>query len=246
MTVELENLVAHHPATALDIPVAFEYLGHKGSLQMMYRGKPRRISHMRVGFTGDKPFAPQGFARLVSRPPLDVTVNAGGWAPYESKDERLDSAFMIFASTPLMLPQILNARRIEAFFALAKELGGFPVGITFGRSILQVEKVAFSDRPQDQLRLIYRVIDLLEELVGIPARRVGHIVEGRPPVMDTSTAVCQICMNLLQARVVYCEGCVTPHHKECWDYLGGCSTYACLRRTYTAHADQWAPEPATA
>ena len=29
------------------------------------------------------------------------------------------------------------------------------------------------------------------------------------------------------ADLVYCGGCQTPHHRECWEYFGGCSTYAC-------------------
>lgn len=221
----------------MSVPVNFEYLGHKGSLQLMHRGRPRRVSHMRVGFVGDKPFATAGFARLVSKPPFDLLVNAGGWNPVVPEDKRLDAGFMMFASTPKMLPELEDPKRSAAFFALSQELGGFPVGITFGRSILQVEKVCFSERPQDQLRLIYRVIDLLEVLVGIPARKEGEIAPGAPPPIDISGATCQVCLHPLAVRVVYCDGCVTPHHKECWDYLGGCSTYACLRRTYTAHAD---------
>ena len=226
--------------TPMDIPVNFEYLGHKGSLQVMYRGRPRRVSHMRIGFVGDKPFSPAGFARLVSKPPFDLLVNAGGWTPVTPEDPRLDAGFMLFASTPRMAAELQEPKRTAAFFALSQELGGFPVGITFGRSLLQVDKVCYSDRPQDQLRLIYRVIDLLEVLVGIPARKVGLIAAGAPPPIDISDAICQVCLNALSVRVVYCDGCVTPHHKECWDYLGGCSTYACLRRTYRAHADEFA------
>ena len=234
-------MILLHDATALSVPVAFEYLGHKGSLQCMYVGKPARVSHMRVGFQGPKPFGGPGFVRLISRPAFDLLVNTGGWAGVTSGVDRLDDGFMLFASSPAMLKELTAPRRVDAFCALSKELGGFPVGITFGKQILQVEKVCFSERPQDQLRLIYRVIDLLEELVGIPAMRQGKIPEGRPPAMDTSNATCQICLNPLAMRVVYCSGCVTPHHKECWDYLGGCSTYACLRRTYTADADHWQP-----
>ena len=233
-----------YQAVSLKIPVAFEYLGHKGSLQLMFASG--QVSHMRVGFHYQKPLAGPGFVRLISKPAFDMVLNTGGWPPVSTGLDRLDDAFMIFASTALMAKELTAPRRVDAFLALGKELGGFPVGITFGKSILHVEKVCYSDRPQDQLRMIYRVIDLLEELVGIPAARQGEIPEGRPPAMDTSRALCQVCLNLLTARVVYCAGCVTPHHKECWDYVGGCSTYACLRRTYTADADAYRDEPAAA
>lgn len=237
MSIEFGTAGGLSTDTPMDVPVNFEYLGHKGSLQVMYRGKPRRVSHMRVGFVGDKPFTAPGFARAVSRPPFDIQVNSGGWAPVTTEDARLDGAFMLFASVPRMARELVAPGRVDAFIALSQELGGFPVGITFGKSLLQVDKVCYSDRPQDQLRLIYRVIDLLESLAGIPARSVGVIAAGAPPAIDISGATCQVCLHPLNVRVVYCQGCVTPHHKECWDYVGGCSTYACLRRTYTVHAD---------
>lgn len=27
--------------------------------------------------------------------------------------------------------------------------------------------------------------------------------------------------------VVSCPSCATPHHEDCWEYLGGCSTFGC-------------------
>jgi hypothetical protein len=32
------------------------------------------------------------------------------------------------------------------------------------------------------------------------------------------------------AVVIHCQGCHTPHHKECWRYAGGCAIYACGSR----------------
>ena len=219
---------------AMEGPVAFEYLGHKGTLQVMSKGHPRRVSHMRVGFVGDKPFVTGGFIRLVSTPPFDLIVNPGGWNRVEPRDERLTSSFLIFASSPRMLAELNVGTRVDAVLAMTSELGGFPTAITFGKSTLQVEKVCTSSRPQDQLKLIYRVIDLLDSLVGLPTRRVGEIAAGRAPALEMAGAMCQICGQGLEVRVVFCEGCVTPHHRECWEYLGGCSTFGCFRRLYTS------------
>ena len=43
---------------------------------------------------------------------------------------------------------------------------------------------------------------------------------------------CGVCGDPLAAAgpTVACSLCESPHHQECWEYLGGCSTYACEGR----------------
>ena len=46
-------------------------------------------------------------------------------------------------------------------------------------------------------------------------------------------SVCQVCGEPVAAAVaVRCRSCHTPHHAECWDYFGSCSTYGCGERHY--------------
>jgi hypothetical protein len=42
-----------------------------------------------------------------------------------------------------------------------------------------------------------------------------------------SEGTCQVCGTSMKSGTVRCEACQTPHHRECWKYLGRCSTYAC-------------------
>ena len=60
-----------------------------------------------------------------------------------------------------------------------------------------------------------------------------------PMVIDTEGSlditlqvICQICGEAILGEHVECRHCRTPHHEECWHYLGGCSTYACGNDTY--------------
>ena len=43
-------------------------------------------------------------------------------------------------------------------------------------------------------------------------------------------AVCQICGDGIESDLVYCRGCKTPHHHDCWQYYGKCSTFGCGQR----------------
>lgn len=41
---------------------------------------------------------------------------------------------------------------------------------------------------------------------------------------------CGVCGEVLEGVVVTCSLCETAHHSECWEYIGGCTTYACEGR----------------
>ena len=61
---------------------------------------------------------------------------------------------------------------------------------------------------------------------------------------DLTKAVCPVCAEDLDfvdsgksvafVDTVYCVSCATPHHRECWNYLGWCATYGCGCRLCTS------------
>ena len=38
-------------------------------------------------------------------------------------------------------------------------------------------------------------------------------------------AICQVCGEDIGEDMVVCPRCKTPHHRDCWQYNGGCSIY---------------------
>ena len=49
---------------------------------------------------------------------------------------------------------------------------------------------------------------------------------------DEGESQCQVCGESLAADLVYCSACKTPIHRECWEYFGGCATYACGNKKF--------------
>jgi len=48
------------------------------------------------------------------------------------------------------------------------------------------------------------------------------------PMPELAMPVCQICGTSIHgSQVSTCKACLTPHHIDCWEYLGGCSIFAC-------------------
>jgi len=51
--------------------------------------------------------------------------------------------------------------------------------------------------------------------------------------VDSGIGECQVCGERMSSRTVYCAKCRTPHHEECWEYTGVCSTFACREIRFT-------------
>jgi hypothetical protein len=78
--------------------------------------------------------------------------------------------------------------------------------------------------------------DTLEQFVSLAAElftaastpsAAGIEFLGETSEREQAQSQCQVCGEPLNGDLVYCAACQTPHHRECWEYFGGCSTYAC-------------------
>lgn len=117
-----------------------------------------------------------------------------------------------------------------------------------GRALASLARVARFPDPRVELSrqaLVVRVARMLdvewevEALARTAEEFVSYVLElessvGIHWIEETSSASgqCQVCGQVMRERVVRCARCLTPHHEECWKYVGECSTYACKERGY--------------
>lgn len=99
------------------------------------------------------------------------------------------------------------------------------VSISLFPNWLIIRKVWDSTRPIDLEGFAEASLALYDQLQL--ARSAGiEFVEGDAPVV-LDGAECRICGEQLVRDVVLCRRCKTPHHRDCWEYAGACSTYGC-------------------
>ena len=77
----------------------------------------------------------------------------------------------------------------------------------------------FDGRPAEELEWAARFLRVA--IKGV------HVPETATMQVDAAAGECQVCLEKVDSRVVYCAKCRTPHHEECWSYMGMCSTYGC-------------------
>ena len=83
--------------------------------------------------------------------------------------------------------------------------------------------------------------ELLMAMVRTAEEMLGYLLESAPlpgvrldDVRLMSGGECPVCGSVMEEGVIRCEACRTPHHRECWQYMGRCTTYACRGRRFVA------------
>jgi hypothetical protein len=61
---------------------------------------------------------------------------------------------------------------------------------------------------------------------------------------EPTVVICEVCGEPIVTAHVACVVCKTPYHRDCWTFVGGCSTYGCpSKQCKAAEAIPAAPPP---
>ena len=117
-------------------------------------------------------------------------------------------------------------------------------------AIATVRRLERYERPSIDLDEDYLVVQvgeydasegLLTDLVTTAEEMLGYLLESAPlpgvkldDVRVSSGGECPVCGSSMVEAVIRCESCRTPHHRECWQYMGRCTTYACRGKRFVA------------
>ncbi len=71
---------------------------------------------------------------------------------------------------------------------------------------------------------------LYEQALLTRAAGITFVEQGAAFSLDE--AICRICGEPVTKNAAVCRRCKTPHHRECWQYYGACSTYGCGETKY--------------
>jgi len=78
---------------------------------------------------------------------------------------------------------------------------------------------------------VHQALTIHDGLQAGVASRLGQgiaIVEAGPAhPEDSGPPVCKVCGEPIVEPAVICTTCRTPHHRDCWEFIGFCSIYGC-------------------
>jgi hypothetical protein len=57
---------------------------------------------------------------------------------------------------------------------------------------------------------------------------VSIVASGPASVEDAGPPLCKVCGDPISGTPkVFCSTCRTPHHRDCWEFIGSCSVFGC-------------------
>jgi hypothetical protein len=92
----------------------------------------------------------------------------------------------------------------------------------------------------DNPDLLGWIVDVAVTILRKATAQAGAAGVHLEPVVLHPGSTCPVCGQGLEAAIS-CPGCGTPHHAECWDYLGGCAIFGCGTRPLEGPRDHGFP-----
>lgn len=109
--------------------------------------------------------------------------------------------------------------------------GGMLVSINPERLLVQVDR-NLGQSTEALAHAVREALVILDGLLEGVHRRMNQgiaIVEHAEAWdEDSGPPICKVCGEPIAAgAAIVCAACNTPHHRDCWEYVGACSIYGC-------------------
>jgi len=138
-------------------------------------------------------------------------------------DASFDKDYVIKATPESLAARIFSPERRSVVIRTVRGLRGFAdPRFDLDENYLSVVVRQYL-RIEPSLRTL---LTAATEFLGhVTATSISHgVVLGEVRIAG---GLCPVCGTGLREPLARCEQCRTPHHEECWAYLGSCATYAC-------------------
>jgi hypothetical protein len=157
-----------------------------------------------------------------------------GTRPVRTGEPEFDRVFAVQANDPEMARDFLIPEVRWAIASLQRlvHAGGMLVSINPERLLVQIDR-NLGTSTEGLVQAVGETLVIHDGLqMGVRRRMSEGIAIVNDPAgpadEDSGPPICKVCGEVIDGGpVVLCASCRTPHHRECWEYVGACSIYGC-------------------
>ena len=211
----------NHNGSTVRVGLAPTIAGQPGQIPANPGGRPVSNRGFRFGWSWRR--------QAVPRPPQPPK----GTRPVKLGDPEFDRGYVVQANDLEMARDFLGPPVREAIANLQRGVhaGGMLVSINPERMLVQIDR-NLGQSTEALSWAVQKALVLHDGLIEGVSRRVtqGIAIVDQPgaPDEDDGPPICKVCGEPIAAgAVIVCAVCNTPHHRDCWEYVGACSIYGC-------------------
>jgi hypothetical protein len=149
-------------------------------------------------------------------------------------NEEFDGRYVVKSNDEKFAREFLDGAARQALEDLRNLLGNDRILVSLNSSRLMVRKESVIATSND-LAVFADLAGRLHDRIELLRQRASgiEILDAPDGAADVESPRCQICGSDIGEDVrVNCRRCGTPHHKDCWEFNGQCSTYACGEKRF--------------
>jgi Prokaryotic RING finger family 1 len=150
-----------------------------------------------------------------------------------TKDLKFDREFVARANDAEMARDFLSLEVRSTVTSLQQIVhpGGMLVSINPERMLLQIDR-NLGTNSESLAWVVAQALTLHDGLIDGVTQRIAQGVDivDDPDAWqeDHGLPTCKVCGEPIdESEIVVCATCNTPHHRDCWEYVGACSIYGC-------------------
>lgn len=215
-----------HDRAPYQVPkVSFVHHGARALLSIYEPGDSSGALHTQLTYT-----VPEGWTYRLEvfpqRRPDDG--QASGPGDVRVGDPEFDSRYVVKSNDERFAKEFLDGSARQTLEELRNLLGNDRVLVSINASRLLVRKESVI-AAADDLAVMGDLAGRLHDRIDLFFQRATgiEILDEKEPRSEERPK-CQICGSAIAPEQrVDCRRCSTPHHKDCWEFNGQCSTYAC-------------------
>jgi hypothetical protein len=175
---------------------------------------------------------PPGWRHRIEIGPATVDLNPDSPVPglmrVTTGESDFDRRMRVLGSDAAIVRTILDAPTRRAIIDLQELLANGHVHLSASSSRVFLRKRGVI-RDLPDVSLFARLADsVYDRLLLVWEREIGIEILDEPAAPDGEAPKCQVCSHPIAPESrVRCRRCRTPHHPDCWEFNGGCATFAC-------------------
>jgi hypothetical protein len=147
-------------------------------------------------------------------------------------DHKFDARFVVRTPDEQRAQRLLSDGVRWQIDRLAHFADGVELFIAFKHGHIIIEKKVALSRDDDLDEFTRLCLELFDQAMLTRSVGIEFLHQSEAKVLDDP--VCPVCGEEIVTDMVFCRRCLTPHHAECWRYIGSCSTFACQETRFIA------------